>query len=195
MSKMKYQEVELIPEDRQPSGGKVTRNAINERDYDAVEFAISQIVDYFKTERPEIFAGIQETYEFKKAHNPTMPKFDGWYREVFARRVFEEANRFCGGYSLETAKRIVEIEYLYTPFIRKVKETNKNVEVGAYVEEGRVNVRVDIPVELDKMSNCTDKIVMEMKKRGYEDAEAVYDYDDEITPVVGSCKFVPPVEK
>ena len=175
--------------------GLLPRNAVDESNYNAVDLAITQIVDYFKTERPEVFAGIQSTYDFKKEHNPTMPKFDDWYRDVFARRVFEEANRFCGGYTLETAKRIVEIEYLYTPFLRKVRDTYIKIGVGAYVEEGRINIRVDVPSDLDKQSNCTARIVSDMKQCGYDDAEAVYDYDDEITPVVGSRKFVPPLDK
>ena len=170
-------------------------NITDEHDHDAVDIAVTQIVDYFRTESPRIYKEIQKVYDFKKSHNPTMPKFDEWYRDVWATQMFQEANRFCGGYTLDTVRRIVAIEYKGTPLLRKIKDTHPTVEVGAEVEEGTVYVRVDVPVLLNEMSNVAAKIAAQLKSAGYKDVEIVEDFDEEVIPVQGYRKFVPPREK
>ena len=165
---------------------------IDEGDEVAVQNAVSEIVECVRY-NPVLFKGIQETYNFKKRYNPDMKGFDDWLRDVWATQVFQEVNRYCGGYSLEKAKRIADIEYLGTPFLRKVKEEHPEIGVGAYVSEGTVNVRLDVPVsrlsdrsEEDLATNIEEQLI----QAGYDGVEVVLDYDDEVIPVIGTRKFV-----
>ena len=191
----KYQEQSLFENQNTAFAPSLPRNAIDERNHAAVDVAVTQIVDYFRTESPRIYEEVKKVYDFKKSHNPTMPKFDDWYRDVWATQMFQEANRFCGGYTLDTVRRIVTIEYKGTPLLRNIKDTHPTVEVGAEVEEGTVYVRVDVPVLLNEMSNVAMKIASQLKDAGYKDVEVVEDFDEEVIPVQGYRKFVPPREK
>ena len=191
----KQQEMPLFTSETTTFASPLPRNAVDERDHSAVEVAVTQIVDYFRTESPKIYEEVQKVYDFKKSHNPTMPKFDEWYRDVWATQMFREANRFCGGYTLDTVRRIVAIEFEGTPLLRKIKTTQPTVEVGAEVNEGTVYVRVDVPQKLNEMSNVATKIAAQLKDAGYKDVEIVEDFDDEVIPVIGYRQFVPPREK
>ena len=191
----KQQEMPLFTSETTTFAPSFPRNAVDELDHSAVDVAVTQIADYFRTESPKIYEEVKKVYDFKKSHNPTMPQVDEWYRDVWATQMFQEANRFCGGYTLDTVRRIVAIEFEGTPLLRKIKTTQPTVEVGAEIEEGTVYVRVDVPVLLNEMSNVATKIAAQLKDAGYKDVEIVEDFDDEVIPVIGYRKFLPPREK
>lgn len=158
---------------------------IDERDGNAVNAAIDEIVEKVVKPSPTLMNGIRKTYAFKKKYNPNMVDFATWLRDVWATQLFQEANRFCGGYTLAKAERIANIEYFGTPLARKEKEVFPTVEWSAYVEGGRVNLTFYVR---DKQNASI--IFNEMKHSGYDDVEIIGDYDKTLFPVTGTRKFI-----
>lgn len=158
---------------------------------DKMQTAAKEILSWLETDA-EMSKGIEDTYKFKAACNRDMPSFGDWLVKTWIPQIYTEAEDHCGGYTLDTVKRIAEIGYKGVGIAKELKQNFGIEEVYSYVEEGRVNLTALVMWDDSNAREKSERVRYYLRDNGYDDATCIFDYDDEVIPVAASRKFISP---